>query len=88
MKKQTNKIKKVFVGIVTSAKRQKTVTVNITRRFPHPLYKKLIKRDRKLNVDTADFTLIVGDRVKITEIRPMSKTKHFKILEVIKNGSA
>jgi len=83
-----NKAKKIFEGVVTSTKRQNTVTVNVTRRFPHPLYKKLIKRDNKLNVDTAGFSLNVEDRVKIIEIRPISKTKHFKIMEVIKNGSA
>jgi small subunit ribosomal protein S17 len=67
---------------------QKTVVVKITRKFPHPLYKKIIKRDSNLSVDVATFTPKVGDRVKIVETKPMSKTKNFKILEVIKDGSA
>lgn len=88
MKKQTNNIKKTLDGIIVSIKMSKTVVVRITRKFPHPLYKKLIKRDSNLNVDTGIFTPIVGDRVKIVETKPISKTKHFKIAEVIKDGSA
>ena len=81
-------MKKILDGIIVSVKMQKTAVVSITRKFPHPLYKKLIKKDNKLNADVATFTPIVGDRVKIVETKPMSKTKHFKILEVIKDGSA
>jgi small subunit ribosomal protein S17 len=81
-------MKKIFEGIIVSIKTQKTAIVRITRRFPHPLYKKLIKRDIQFNVDVANFTPKVGNKVKIVEIKPISKTKHFKILEVIKDGSA
>lgn len=86
MKKQINK--KTFDGVVVGVKMQKTATIRITRSFPHPLYKKLIKRDKKINADISNFSPHVGDRVKIVETKPMSKTKHFKITEVIKNGSA
>ncbi|MBF8250264.1 MAG: ribosomal protein S17p (S11e) [Candidatus Levybacteria bacterium] len=88
MKKQKNNIKKTIEGVIVSVKMAKTVVVKITRKFPHPLYKKLIKRDSNLSVDSGTFTLIVGDRVKIVEAKPISKTKHFRVLEVIKNGSA
>lgn len=81
-------MKKTLDGIIVSVKMQKTAIVKITRKFPHPLYKKLIKRDNKLKVDVAAFLPNVGDRVKIAETKPTSKTKHFKILEVIKDGSA
>jgi small subunit ribosomal protein S17 len=81
-------MKKIINGVVTSVKMNKTAVVRITRKFPHPLYKKLIKRDSNLNVDTGTFTPIVGNRVKIVETKPISKTKNFKILEVIKDGSA
>ena len=81
-------MKKIFDGVVVSLKMQNTAIVKVTRRFPHPLYKKLIKRDSKQNVDIGTFTPKVGDRVKIVETKPISKTKHFKILEVIKDGSA
>ncbi len=81
-------MKKILDGVIISVKMQKTAIVSITRKFPHPLYKKLIKKDNKINVDVGTFTAKVGDRVRIVEIKPMSKTKHFKILEVIKDGSA
>ncbi len=81
-------MKKILEGIIVSVKMQKTAIVGITRKFPHPLYKKLIKQDNKLNVDVGTFTAKAGDRVKIVETKPTSKTKHFKILEVIKDGSA
>ena len=81
-------MKKTFDGIVVSLKMKNTAIVSIARRFPHPLYKKLIKKDNKINVDISTFAPIVGDRVKIVENKPLSKTKHFKIMEVMKNGSA
>ena len=88
MKKQTNNLGRTLDGIIVSVKMQKTAAVKITRKFPHPLYKKLIKRDSKLSVDVGSFIVKVGDKVKITETKPISKTKNFKILEVIKDGSA
>ncbi len=99
MKKQANNMsrsksesrvlgKKTLDGIILSVKMQKTAIVKVTRKFPHPLYKKLIERDNKLAVDVGDFLLNVGDRVKIIEARPISKTKNFRILEVVKDGSA
>ena len=81
-------MKKILNGVVVSLKMKNTAIVNVTRKFPHPLYKKLIKRDDKFNVDISTFSPMVGDRVKIVETKPISKTKHFKIMEVMKNGSA
>jgi small subunit ribosomal protein S17 len=81
-------MKKTFDGVIVSIKMKKTAVVKITRKFPHPLYKKLIKRDSNFKVDTGTFLPIVGDKVKIVETKPISKAKHFKILEVIKDGSA
>lgn len=81
-------MKKTLEGVIVSVQMQKTAIVKVTRKFPHPLYKKLMKRDNKLSVDVSTFLLSVGDRVKIVETKPMSKTKHFRILEVIKDGSA
>jgi small subunit ribosomal protein S17 len=80
-------MKKTLEGVVVSIKMQKTAVVKVTRKYPHPLYKKLIKVDSKVSADIANFTPVVGDRVKIGEAKPISKTKHFKILEVIKNDS-
>lgn len=79
---------KILEGIIVSIKMQKTAVVSISRRYPHPLYKKLIKKERRIMADATGFTPSIGDRVKIAETRPISKAKHFKIMEVIKNGSA
>ena len=81
-------MKKTLEGVIISVQMQKTAIVKVTRKFPHPLYKKLMKRDNNLSVDVSTFLPNVGERVKIIEAKPMSKTKHFRILEVIKDGSA
>jgi small subunit ribosomal protein S17 len=75
---------KVFTGKVVSTKMQNTVVVEISRRVPHPLYKKLLKKSKNFNVDTAGQTVEVGNEVKIIETKPISKTKYFAIKEIIK----
>lgn len=77
-------MKKILVGTVVSLKMQDTVVVEITRRKPHPLYKKLLKRSKKFKVDKAGFELNIGDKVNIVETRPVSKSKYFKIAKIIK----
>ena len=75
---------KIFEGKIVSIKMNKTVVVEITRRTPHPLYKKLIRRSKNFKADSGDQTLIVGQRVKIAETKPISKGKFFKVVEVLK----
>lgn len=77
-------MQKVFEATIVSIKMQNTAVAEITRRKPHPLYKRLLKRSKKYKVDTGGLSLNVGDRVKISETRPISKYKYFKVLEVIK----
>lgn len=74
---------KVFEGKVISTNMQKTGVVSISRHVVHPLYKKRYKRDRRFKVDLGEFTPKVGDRVKITETKPLSKDKQFKIASII-----
>lgn len=74
---------KIFTGIVTSAKLQKTVTVKVERLLQHPKYKKLIKVTKKFLVHD-DLGVKEGDTVSIQETRPMSARKHFKIVEKAK----
>lgn len=80
-------MKKTFDGIVVSTKMKKTVVVSVTRGVPHPLYKKILKRDNKIKADVSSFSPNVGDRVLIEEVKPISKSKHFKVKEIIKNDS-
>ena len=62
----------------------RTALVEITRKDAHPLYKKLITRSKKYKVDTGDLALNMGDKVVITEVRPISKGKFFVVTEVLK----
>ena len=72
---------KIFIGEVVSTKMQKTVVVRVERKFRHPLYKKVIKRHKKFKAHNEKFDLKEGDLVKIKETRPISKTKHFEVIE-------
>lgn len=73
---------KTFVGKIVSDKIQKTVIVEIERKVEHPLYKKLIRKTKRFAVDLGTFGgLKIGDTVKIQETRPISKNKHFKVVE-------
>ena len=72
---------KVFNGVVTSVKMKDTVVVEVTRRTPHPLYKKLLKRSSKFKVSAPGNALSVGEQVQIVETRPISKETHFRLAE-------
>ena len=74
---------KNITGIVRSNKMQNTVVVEVARRVPHPLYKKLLKRSSTFKADTNGKTIVLGDTVIITETKPISKDKHFIVTEVI-----
>lgn len=73
---------KVLVGKVVSLNMQGTVLVEVVRRTPHKLYKKLLKRSKKYKVDLNGFEPVVGNTVKIQETKPLAKDKHFKLIEI------
>lgn len=82
-------MKKTFIGKIVSNKMTNTVVVAIETKVPHPRYGKLLKHTKRLSADTNGIVYSVGDVVKIEEIRPMSKTKNFKVTGKEKsNGSA
>lgn len=74
---------KPLIGTVTSSEMQKSATVEVERIKVHPIYKKRIKIKKKFHAHDEIGTKI-GDRVKIIETRPISKTKKWKIIEIIK----
>lgn len=74
---------KIFIGKVKALKTAKTATVTVERVVIHPLYKKRFKRDRKYQVHD-EIGVKVGDTVKFVASKPYSKTKRWKITEVIK----
>jgi small subunit ribosomal protein S17 len=78
--------RKVFIGKVISDKMDKTVTVAVTRLYKDPLFKKYIKRVSKFKAHDEDNRCKFGDRVKIVESRPLSKTKRWVVLDVLGKG--
>jgi small subunit ribosomal protein S17 len=86
MDKQTKKGKQAIrtvEGVVKSVKMNKTVIVSVTTMFRHPLYMKAVKRTKRFAVHCEGISVAVGDTVRILETKPISKTKHYKVLEII-----
>lgn len=79
--------KKILTGAVISNKMDKTVTVLVERVFQHPLYKKTIKTKKKYKAHDEENKCQVGDIVEIIESRPISKTKRWKVLRILKEGN-
>jgi small subunit ribosomal protein S17 len=77
--------RRVLQGVVTSDANEKTVTVEVSRRFMHPTYKKFIVRSKKYLAHDESNKVKTGDRVKIRECRPLSKRKRW---EVVLDGAA
>ena len=72
--------KRIMQGVVVSDKMDKTVVVNVERKFLHPLYKKYIKRSKRYHAHDENNTHKVGDTVSIQECRPLSKTKRWEVV--------
>ena len=75
--------RKVREGIVTSDKMDRTAVVTVTERVRHRKYNKTLRQDKKLKVHDEENDLHVGDRVRVMETRPLSKTKRWRIVEVL-----
>lgn len=73
---------KTFTGIVTSDKRDKTITVTVTSRETHPIYKKQYTVNRKYQAHDENNDAHMGDKVQITDVRPISKTKAFTLANI------
>ncbi len=82
----TRRARKTRVGLVVSDKMQKTVVVAIERRFPHPLYGKMVTRTRRLKAHDEENSAKTGDRVRIMETRPLSKDKRWRVVEIIERA--
>ncbi len=73
--------KKILKGIVTSAKSNKTVVVEVIRKFKHPFYEKVIKRSKKYHAHDEKNKFKKGEKVSIIESRPFSKKKTWQVIE-------
>ena len=78
--------RKTLVGKVTSNKMDKTVTVAVENRIKHPLYGKILKRTYKLHAHDEDNQCNIGDRVRVAETRPLSKSKNWRLVDIIEKA--
>ena len=79
-------LRKVRVGMVVSDKMDKTVVIAIEDNVKHPVYGKIIKRTLKVHAHDEKNECGVGDKVRIMETRPLSKTKRWRIVEIIEKA--
>ena len=77
---------KKIVGVVSSDVRDKTITITVTRRETHPLYGKQYTVSRKFTAHDEKNEAKKGDRVEITEVRPISKTKNWTLTRIVETG--
>ena len=79
--RRTNMPKRVLQGVVVSDKNDKTVVVEVERRFTHPLFKKTVRRSKKYHAHDEENSFKVGDKVRIEESAPISRNKRWVVLE-------
>lgn len=80
---QSRGLRKTRVGVVVSDKMEKTIVVEYTARVPHPKFKKIIKRTKKFYAHDEKSEASIGDKVRIIECRPISKSKRWRLVEVL-----
>ncbi len=76
-------LRKVRIGKVVSNKMDKTIVVAVENHVKHPLYGKIVKRTYKLKAHDENNECQIGDTVKVTETRPLSKDKRWRLVEVV-----
>lgn len=80
------KLRKIRIGVVTSNKMEKTVTISVERKLRHPIYGKFVKKSKKFHAHDANNDCGIGDLIKIMETRPLSKTKRWRMLEILEKA--
>lgn len=79
-------IRKEKIGVVTSNKMNKTIVVSVERKVKHPLYGKFVKTTKKFYAHDEKAECGIGDTVRIMETRPLSKTKRWRLVEIIERA--
>jgi len=87
MNSKREKIIRTEIGVVTSDKMDKTITVLIERKVQDPLYKKYVKRSTKIKAHDEKNECQQGDKVRIQETRPLAKSKSWKLLAILEKTS-
>ena len=76
-------LRKTRIGVVSSNKMDKTITVNVERKIKHPLYGKFLKKSTRFHAHDEKNECSIGDTVRIMESRPLSKLKRWRLVEII-----
>jgi len=84
--KEASSRKKILQGLVVSDKADKTITVKTERQIAHPLYRKYYKQSKKITAHDENNECGIGDLVKVQEIRPLSKTKRWNLIEILEKA--
>ena len=79
-------LRKTRTGVVTSNKMEKTITVAVERKVKHPIYGKFVKKTTKFHAHDEKDECTIGDVVRIMETRPLSKTKRWRLVEVVEKA--
>lgn len=80
---EARNLRKIRVGVVTSNKMDKTITVAVERKVKHPIYGKFVKKTTRFHAHDEKNECSIGDLVRIMETRPLSKTKRWRLVEVV-----
>lgn len=83
---QERKLRKQIVGVVSSNKMEKTIAVSVERRLKHPLYGKYMKKSKKFLAHDEKNDCNIGDKVRIMEVRPLSKIKRWRLVEILERA--
>jgi small subunit ribosomal protein S17 len=78
--------RKTRTGVVVSEKMDKTILISMDRKFRHPLYGKIVRRSSKLAAHDEHNDAHVGDTVRVMETRPISKTKRWRVVEIVERA--
>lgn len=78
--------RRTITGLVVSDKMDKTISVEVTKSVKHPIYKKFVTRSKKVKAHDENNVANVGDTVLLMETRPLSKTKRFRLVEVLEQA--
>ena len=83
---EARNLRKTRIGVVTSSKMTKTITVEVERKVKHPIYGKFVKKKSKFHAHDEANACGVGDLVRIVESRPLSATKRWRLVEIIEKA--
>ncbi|MFM1515290.1 30S ribosomal protein S17 [Helcococcus ovis] len=78
--------RRTIIGLVVSDKMDKTISVEVSKSVKHPIYKKFVTRSKKVKAHDENNVANIGDKVLLMETRPLSKTKRFRLVEVLEQA--